>query len=122
VQELEYGVQHGDEAMVLDALARGADVTITTKMDNEQSGCLLCLAGKVGHAQLVPHLLAAGLNVNGSGESLLTPIYVAARHGHDQVLRELLKAQPNLEDKKYEGENHNIFCILLSYVFELTYL
>ncbi|KAK8720067.1 hypothetical protein OTU49_013604, partial [Cherax quadricarinatus] len=111
--ELEYGVQHGDEAMVLDALARGADVTITTKMDNEQPGCLLCLAGKVGHAQLVPHLLAAGLNVNGSGESLLTPIYVAARHGHDQVLRELLKAQPNLEDKKYREHRKTFwFCLL----------
>ncbi|XP_069158663.1 serine/threonine-protein phosphatase 6 regulatory ankyrin repeat subunit C-like [Procambarus clarkii] len=57
----------------------------------------------MGHTHLVPHLLAAGLPVGGSGESSYTPLHCAACYGHDQVVRQLLSAQAHLQARGLDG-------------------
>ncbi|XP_069158681.1 serine/threonine-protein phosphatase 6 regulatory ankyrin repeat subunit C-like isoform X2 [Procambarus clarkii] len=64
---------------------------------------MLSVAAATGHTHLVPHLLAAGLPVGGSGESSLTPLHWAAGSGHDQVVRQLLSAQAHLQSRGHNG-------------------
>ncbi|XP_069158652.1 uncharacterized protein [Procambarus clarkii] len=64
---------------------------------------MLTEAAGRGHTHLVPHLLAAGLSVEGSGESYYTPLHCAACNGHDQVVRQLLSAQAHLQARGLDG-------------------
>ncbi|KAG7176987.1 hypothetical protein Hamer_G000203 [Homarus americanus] len=89
---LEVGVEAGNEQMV-GCPALGGDLNITVGVMVNES---------LGHAHLVPHLLAAGLHVDGSG--VCNTLYLAALTGHDQVVKELLRAPPHLEARDNAGE------------------
>ncbi|XP_069161125.1 espin-like protein [Procambarus clarkii] len=104
-QDLVAGVFRGDQVLVLAALALGADTSVTVvDRVHQESFCMLSVAAARGHTHLVPHLLAAGLPVEGSGESYLTPLHWAAGRGHDQVVRQLLSAQAHLQARGLDGE------------------
>ncbi|XP_069158634.1 serine/threonine-protein phosphatase 6 regulatory ankyrin repeat subunit C-like isoform X1 [Procambarus clarkii] len=64
---------------------------------------MLSVAAARGHTHLVPHLLAAGLPVEGSVVSSNTPLHCAASSGHDQVVRQLLSAQAHLRARGRNG-------------------
>ncbi|XP_069168021.1 uncharacterized protein [Procambarus clarkii] len=103
-QALMAGVERGDEVLVLAALAQGADTSVTDGDPyDEDPCCMLRLAAKRGHTHLVPHLLAAGLPVEGLGESSYTPLHWAAYNGHDQMVRQLLSAQADLQARDDDG-------------------
>ncbi|XP_069185151.1 serine/threonine-protein phosphatase 6 regulatory ankyrin repeat subunit C-like isoform X2 [Procambarus clarkii] len=98
------GVVSGDQALVLAALALGADTSVTVVHPlTQESSCMLSVAARSGHTHLVPHLLAAGLPVEGSGTTSLTPLHSAASCGHDQVVRQLLSAQAHLQARGLDG-------------------
>ncbi|XP_069158619.1 ankyrin-2-like isoform X4 [Procambarus clarkii] len=103
-QALVAGVVSGDQVLVLAALALGADTSVTVEgRITQEPLCMLSVAAGRGHTHLVPHLLAAGLPVEGSGESSLTPLHWAAGSGHDQVVRQLLSAQAHLQARGLDG-------------------
>lgn len=61
----------------------------------------LLQAARGGHAETVRSILAAGrADVNGRDESGDTPLIIAARAGHDDVVRALLvaRADPNVKN------------------------
>ncbi|XP_045105065.1 ankyrin repeat and protein kinase domain-containing protein 1-like, partial [Portunus trituberculatus] len=93
--ELVKGVEEGDDALVKSALAGGArpDVTLPTKAGS--SGCLVGSAASEGHHHLLPHLLQAGLNIEGGGTTDKTPLIMAATWGHTQTVKELLSLGAN---------------------------
>lgn len=95
---LAKAVEEGDEELLLTVLGQGGDPTATVSVREhgvQTSWCLLTLATELGHAQLVPHLLANDLDVEGSGQTSLTPLHRAARKGHHEVLVALLAAGAN---------------------------
>lgn len=100
-------VKEGDEELFLATMEQGGDPRIIFKhRDNgaETHWCLLTLAANHGHARLVTHLVAAGLDLEGRGQSSQTPLLWAAQHGHHQVLVILLTAGANPHATDYAGQ------------------
>lgn len=81
----------GDESQLLDALAQGCDPHVTIKTTRGISCCLLALAASLNHASLLPHLLEAGLALEGNDSRGRTPLMDAAIKGQTQAVNMLLK-------------------------------
>jgi ankyrin repeat protein len=66
------------------------------------------LAALSGHSDMVPRLLAEGLEVNHQDSSGATPLLLAARQGNFTVASQLLTAQanPSVSDKGYHTPLH----------------
>ncbi|MPC96881.1 Kinase D-interacting substrate [Portunus trituberculatus] len=95
----------GDDALVRSALAGGArpDVTLPTKEGSTL--CLVYVAARRGHHRLLPHLLQAGLSIEGGGTNDKTPLMIAAMMGRTQTVMELLPlgANPLATDRRGEA-------------------
>ncbi|XP_063848731.1 serine/threonine-protein phosphatase 6 regulatory ankyrin repeat subunit B-like isoform X2 [Scylla paramamosain] len=89
-KELITAVGEGDEARVRSVLDKGARPEVTVPFNAEVSGSLLTLAASKGHDHLLPHLLQAGLSIEGGGTIDKTPLTVAAWLGHTQTVKALL--------------------------------
>ncbi|XP_045110134.1 LOW QUALITY PROTEIN: ankyrin-2-like [Portunus trituberculatus] len=100
--ELVKGVVEGDEALVRSALARGARPDVTFPTIAGSSGCLVCVAASRGNDHLLPHLLQAGLNIEGGGTDDKTPLMEAAGKGNPQTVKVLLSlgANPRATDRQ----------------------
>ncbi|KAK8375153.1 hypothetical protein O3P69_015606 [Scylla paramamosain] len=88
--DLVIAVQEGDEAGVRSALDRGARPEVTFATTAGTSWNLLSMAASEGHDHLLPHLLQAGLSIEGGGTTDMTPLMVAAQRGHTQTMKALL--------------------------------
>lgn len=101
-------VDMGDKQLYQNALELGGDPTFAIPVEESDVGwtthCLLTLAARRGHAQMVPLLVDAGLKVEGSGKTSVPPLHRAARHGHHQVLAALLEAGANPHVIDAEGQ------------------
>ncbi|KAK8375294.1 hypothetical protein O3P69_012779 [Scylla paramamosain] len=93
--ELVTAVEKGDEAGVRSALERGARAEVTVPINDRVSGSLLTLAASEGHDHLLPHLLQAGLSIEGWGTTDATPLMLAALFGHSQTVKALLDLGSN---------------------------
>ncbi|XP_063856866.1 ankyrin-1-like isoform X2 [Scylla paramamosain] len=89
-QELATAVQKGDEAGMRSALDRGARPEVTFPTTAGTSSSLLSMAASEGHDHLLPHLLQAGLSIEGGGTTDMTPLMLAAMCGHTQTVKALL--------------------------------
>ena len=49
------------------------------------------MAARFGHARIAAELVAVGINVNARGFLHQTALHVAARYGHEEVLRLLIR-------------------------------
>src|SRR5262249_50593587 len=49
-----------------------------------------------GHVELIRDLAAKGMDVMVPGEEERTALHIAAKHGHADIIRALLKAKPGL--------------------------
>ncbi|XP_063849138.1 ankyrin-1-like isoform X2 [Scylla paramamosain] len=94
-QELVTAVGEGDEARVRSALNMGARPEVTVPTTDGASWSLLTLAAIKGHDHLLPHLLQAGLSIEGGGTTDWTPLMEAAQHGHTQTVKALLDLRGN---------------------------
>ncbi|KAK8375290.1 hypothetical protein O3P69_012776, partial [Scylla paramamosain] len=94
-KELVTAVEKGDEAGVRLALERGARAEVTVPINDRVSGSLLTLAASEGHDHLLPHLLQAGLSIEGWGTTDATPLMLAALFGHSQTVKALLDLGSN---------------------------
>ena len=108
------GVRAGHKEWVEAALASGANANKLLSKDDPlvSRGSLLSLAAGQGHAQLVPILLGAGIDVDDGGEFGYTPLQVAVHMGHDRVVDALMKAHPKRPDvnaKDADGKCLNFF-------------
>ncbi len=104
-QTLKEAVKAGDQRKLLDAINHGADPRVTVTLPVVGDICLLTYAAREGHTHLLPHLLEAGLSVEGSGQKLLTPLMAAARRGHKQVMEWLLAAGADPHTRGRRGKN-----------------
>ncbi|WP_459799756.1 ankyrin repeat domain-containing protein [Herbidospora sp. RD11066] len=87
-QDLLLYVQHGDTSAVLELLDAGFDPHVT---DGDHQ-TLLHLLYLVDHADLLPRLLAAGLDVNGRDNLGRTPLHTAVVSGGSPELVAALRA------------------------------
>ncbi|XP_045119173.1 ankyrin repeat domain-containing protein 17-like isoform X2 [Portunus trituberculatus] len=103
-RELCNGVVEGNEALVRSALAMGARPDVTLPTQSGVSLCLVCVAASEGHDHLLPHLLQAGLNIEGGCNYDKTPLMVAAERGHTQTVKAMLCLGANpLATDRLEG-------------------
>ncbi|XP_063857741.1 ankyrin-1-like isoform X3 [Scylla paramamosain] len=93
--ELVSAVKEGDEARVRSALDKGARSEVTVSTNAGVSGSLLALAVNEGHDHLLPHLLQAGLSIEGGGTTDRTPLMMAAQRGHAHTVKALLDLRGN---------------------------
>lgn len=91
---LDYRNPAGDSALML-AVLRGHDDAVRALLKagaqvNHEGWTPLHYAAFEGREALVDTLLAAGADVNARAPNLATPLMVAARNGHIEVVRRLL--------------------------------
>ncbi|KAK8390778.1 hypothetical protein O3P69_010468 [Scylla paramamosain] len=94
-QELVIAVDNGDEARVRSSLNRGAHPEVSVPTDDGMSGSLVSVAANKGHHDLLPHLLQAGLSIEGGGTIDRTPLMDAAGNGHTETVKALLTLGAN---------------------------
>ncbi|XP_045116070.1 ankyrin repeat and protein kinase domain-containing protein 1-like isoform X2 [Portunus trituberculatus] len=94
-EELVQGVHEGDEALVRYALAMGARPDVTVLNTGGLSLCMVCVAASEGHDHLLPHLLQAGLSIEGGGTDDMTPLMMAVENGHTHTVKALLSLGAN---------------------------
>ncbi len=83
-----YGAWRGDEGAVRAALSKGQDLEIK---DNSGMSAL-ALAAQGGHLQIIYSLLEAGAGLSCIGDIEKHAFYVAAKQGHENVIRRLVSA------------------------------
>lgn len=102
-------IKEGDEDLYLTMLAERGDpkVNISScecrKCENN-TWCLLAMAAYNGHSHLLPHLIAAGLDLEGSGQTSYSPLHWAAQEGHNQVMTYLLNEGADPHATNVDGQ------------------
>ncbi|MPC21549.1 hypothetical protein E2C01_014537 [Portunus trituberculatus] len=73
----------------------GARPDVTVLNTGGLSLCMVCVAASEGHDHLLPHLLQAGLSIEGGGTDDMTPLMMAVENGHTHTVKALLSLGAN---------------------------
>ena len=92
VSPLHLAVRQGDEAMVDLLLKAGADAFEVESVMEVNSITILHLAAMFGHVSLAKKFIELGLQPNSKTSIGITPLFLAVKEGHKEVVKLLLQA------------------------------
>lgn len=115
LKELEQIVSDGNLVKLHAIRDQGGDLSgcVTTPYHENMTICLLALAAWNGHTHLLDTLIESGLSVEGSGSTNWTPLMLAARKAHEEMVEELLSRGADPLARDSEGAvalHHAAFC------------